>query len=202
MICSNCHQPATDQFAVRFQHNYYAICEKCAKTFPEEPETTLGIKLYQKIDNKAIPYKLLTIHNIIKYWPSFGLTVLRIPALTEKDIKDLNQNEIKILAEQLREFAQHNPLINQNYPPYWKAWQEQGFACPYTYNGKIFTIFLSYGDGAWSFSVSSPYMHPLPDDFCKQIAEIFLPDGDYDMCKLSPDSPTTQFHEKEKPCQP
>jgi len=197
MICSNCHKTTENNFAAEFQGHYYHICDKCAQDIPTEP-TAVGIHLYQKINNKATPYKLLTIHNVIKYWESFADVVLKLPGITESELENTLQEitleELKSLGIQLQELALQY-TTSADYAEHWKTHQTKGFSRPYAYQGLIFTIYLTYDEDGWHLSISSPYLHVLPDEFCQQIADCIRPQDDiiYCMGRVSPNSPTMHF---------
>jgi hypothetical protein len=185
MICSNCHCPiSNNRFTLTLLDKYYPICDYCALTIPNED---IGIiPLLQKSGNEFAPFKLLTINSIIQHWSNLA-TTLQIPIINPDDIKIVTIEELKELGNQLRTFAKENVIVNYNETNYWTEWQKKGFAVPYGMNGFIFTLFLSYHEqDGWIFSISSPNLRNLPDDFCKQIADIILPDVKCKIKRLFP----------------
>jgi hypothetical protein len=200
MICSNCHKTTTNEFATKFKGIYYPICKHCAASIPTE-QTEFGIQLYQIINNKTVPYKLLTIHNIIKYWTSFADVVMKLPSIFECFMQfgfGVTINELKTIGKELQDFSLQFPVNNYNYAEHWKEWEKRGYAKPYAYKGIIFTIYLTHNEKDWSLSISSPYLKPLSDELCKEIADCILPQENVEYCmgKVNPESPTTQFWKK------
>lgn len=188
MICSNCHNNTDNPTCQVTLNNvdFFPLCLYCVNNIPVK-ETKIGVKLYLKTTST-----ILAVENVIKYAPNLA-KALQIPILDESAIKPLNAKQLKIWAEKWIQFAKEHPLQNnKDSYDFFKKATSQGLTIPLQFLNHIFTVMLTYDNKQWGFSIASPTLNILPQDFCNQIAEYFLTPP-FKMFKANPTSPVTQF---------
>ena len=192
MICSECHNTTKSPYSATVDgKNYYNICPVCAK-IPPDPAATVGVKL---IKNKQTV--IINIYDVIKYWPRFSKTVLKIPVVDIIYPKPINLKELETLGSILQIIAKQVPIYTKHdAKKHWQQILDLGLAIPRLLNNIAFTVLLTYhpNNNQWGCSISSPTFQQIPIEQTKQVAQLILPKNTkFKIIKVSQSSPTTQF---------